>query len=65
VKYLSTAEAAKVIGISSSHMSRLLNDGLIRYSNIGTGSRAKLRILEDDVREFMDQRAGRPGSDVA
>lgn len=58
LRYLSTAEAAKVVGVSENTMRDLFNDpDGPRTHDIGRNGRPRLRVSEDDLRDWMDTRA--------
>lgn len=51
--YLSTGEAAKVMGVSQSHLIRLINDGKVPATLVGTHR----RILRTVAEAYRDKRA--------
>lgn len=56
VRYLSTAEAAKVLGIGETAMRDIVNSGGLPHSNIGSDKRPRIRIREDDLHGYMASR---------
>lgn len=63
LRYLSTKDAAKIIGVHPNTMRCYVEDGEIAYVDIGRHGRPRIRISEDELRAFMDKRAGRsPGT---
>lgn len=63
--YLSTAAAAKAIGVSASTMKTYIDEGHVRYTDIGRNGRPRIRISEDDLRAFMEARARTTTASVA
>lgn len=57
LRYLSTAEAAKVVGISKTTMGLYIAepDGPPTY-DIGRNGRPRIRIREDELHEWMKSR---------
>jgi excisionase family DNA binding protein len=55
-KLYTTAEAAEILGVASITVWRWVNAGRIRAVDLSTGDRAKLRIREDDLQKFIDDR---------
>jgi excisionase family DNA binding protein len=55
--YLSTGEAARLIGISQSHLIRLINDGKIPATKAGTHR----RILRTVAEAYRDQKLREAG----
>ena len=56
LRYLTTAQAAEIVGVKPTTMRTLINEGGIRWTDIGRG-RPRIRIKEDDLRAWMDARA--------
>lgn len=52
----STAEAGKILGVTSVTVWRWVNAGRIRAVELGTSDRPKLRIRDDDLQQFIDER---------
>lgn len=58
LRYLTTAEAASVVGVSANTMRTLITDpNGPRTTDIGRNGRPRLRIAEHDLREWMESRA--------
>lgn len=54
----STAEAAELLSVSPMTVWRWVTAGYLPASNVGEpGKRPKIRISEDDLRRFIDDRA--------
>lgn len=52
-----TAEAGEVLGVSGITVWRWVNQGRIRAVELNdTGGKAKLRIREDDLQKFIEER---------
>jgi excisionase family DNA binding protein len=56
LRYLSTAEAGKAIGISAQAVRRYIEAGHLPAVNIAASGRKRFRISEDALRDFMDKR---------
>jgi excisionase family DNA binding protein len=56
VRYLSTAEAAEVVGVGRMTLYRWCKEGLLPSSNISTGDRPRYRIAEADLHAYMEDR---------
>jgi excisionase family DNA binding protein len=56
LRYLSTSEAAEIIGVSTTTMRSYVSRGEIPFTDVGHNGRPRIRILEDDLRQFMDGR---------
>lgn len=52
----STEEAGEILGVTSVTVRRWVNQGRIRVVEISTGNRPKLRIREDDLQKFIEER---------
>jgi excisionase family DNA binding protein len=57
LRYLSTAEAGAAIGVSAQAVRRYIKAGQLPAVNIAATGRKRLRVSEDALRDFMDQRA--------
>lgn len=57
LRYLTTKQAAAIVGISETTMREVVNRGEIRWSDVGHGKRSRVRIAESDLRAWMDSRA--------
>ena len=58
LKYLSTAEAVEVVGVSENTMGGWFNDpDGPRTQDVGRNGRPRLRVREDHLHEWMDTRA--------
>ena len=57
LRYLSVKEAAKALGVSVHTVYRAIDRRELRWSDIGTGARPRVRIAEADLRAWMDSRA--------
>jgi len=53
LRYLSTAQAADIVGVSETTMRTYVSEGRIPYTDIGRNGRPRIRIKEDDVEKFM------------
>lgn len=51
-----TAEAGKRLGVSAVTVWRWINLGRIRAVELGTPDKPKLRIRDDDLQQFIDDR---------
>jgi excisionase family DNA binding protein len=56
LRYLSTSEAADIIGVSTTTMRSYVSGGEIPFTDVGRNGRARIRISEDDLRRFMEAR---------
>jgi excisionase family DNA binding protein len=53
----STAEAAELLGVTPAAVWRWIKAGYLPASNVGKpGGRVKLRISEDDLRRYIEDR---------
>lgn len=57
LRYLTTAEAADALGVSSNTVRAYIDAKVLPAFDIAIKGRKRLRISEDDLRAFMDQRA--------
>lgn len=57
LRYLSVSQAAKVLGVSVHTVYRAINGHELRWIDIGTGTRPRIRIAEQDLQAWMDSRA--------
>lgn len=57
LRYLTTAQAAEIVGVGTTTMRALIEDGGIRWTDIGRNGRPRIRIAEDDLRDWMTTRA--------
>jgi transposase len=58
LRYLSTAEAAKVVGVSENTMRDWFNDpDGPQTEDVGRNGRPRLRVREDRLHDWMDRRA--------
>src|SRR5690348_5239078 len=60
LRYYSTEEVAELLGVNGNTIRRKIHAGEIRWSNIGTPERPRVRISEDDLKSWMDAQASRP-----
>lgn len=60
LRYLTSEQAAEVLGVDSNTIRRRVHEGKIRWSNIGTPERPRIRISEDDLHAYMESQASRP-----
>jgi excisionase family DNA binding protein len=51
-----TAEAGEILGVTSVTVWRWINAGRIRAVELGTADKPKLRIREDDLQKFIEER---------
>lgn len=51
-----TAEAGELLGVSGVTVWRWINAGRIRAVELGTGDKPKLRIRDDDLQQFIEDR---------
>ena len=56
MRYLSTAEAAAIVGVGRMTMYRWCKEGRIPSSDIGTALKPRYRIAETDLRGYMEAR---------
>jgi excisionase family DNA binding protein len=56
VRYLSTAEAAGVVGVGRMTMLRWCKEGKIPCSDIGNDRKPRYRIAEADLHAYMESR---------
>jgi excisionase family DNA binding protein len=58
LRYLTTAEAAKAIGVSANTIRAYtkLETGALPSVNVAIGGRKRIRIREDALREFVERR---------
>jgi excisionase family DNA binding protein len=56
LRYLSTSEAADIIGVSTTTMRSYVSGGEIPFTDVGRNGRPRIRISEDDLRRFMEAR---------
>jgi excisionase family DNA binding protein len=56
LRYLSTSEAAEIIGVSTTTMRTYVSRGEVPFTDVGRNGRPRIRILEDDLRHFMEER---------
>ena len=54
--YLKLDNAADYLGVSKSTIRRLINEGKLSYSNIGTGSRKLIVIPKEELNKFATDR---------
>jgi excisionase family DNA binding protein len=55
LRYLSTSEAAEIVGVSTTTMRTYVSEGRIPYTDIGRNGRPRIRIKEADLDTFMAQ----------
>ena len=58
--YYSTEQVAKLFGISVSSVRRKINSGEIRWINVGSVERPRIRITEDDLHAYTEAQASQP-----
>jgi excisionase family DNA binding protein len=54
LRYLSTAQAAEIVGVSTTTMRTYVDEGRVPYTDIGRNGRPRIRISEDDLHKFME-----------
>ena len=62
VRYLTTEDAAVIVGVKGNTLRRAIHRGEIRWINIGTPERPRVRISEADLHAWMDSRASSPAA---
>lgn len=55
-KLYTTAEAGEILGVTGKTVWVWVNAGRIRAVNLSTGGKPKLRIREDDLQKFIEER---------
>jgi excisionase family DNA binding protein len=53
MRYLTTKEAAAALTVSENTIRRRINEGLIKYHDIGVPGRPRIRITEEDLHAYV------------
>lgn len=53
MRYLTTKEAAEALTVSENTIRRRINEGLIKYHDIGVPGRPRIRITEEDLHAYV------------
>lgn len=59
---LSTSEAAAVLHVSRDTVVRLVHAGSLRYVDLSTGNRPRIRIRRDDLAAWIEQHTKTEGA---